>query len=124
MLDFWDPGEVESPPLVPEPPIDRAHLDRMTLGDQRLEAEVLELFARQARMLLDRMPQADRAGVAALAHTINGSARAIGAWPISRAARAVQEAAVTGDDRGPAMAALQAAVGEALVVIAELAHAS
>ena len=35
--------------------IDRAHLARMTFGDRNLERELLELFDRQAAMLIARM---------------------------------------------------------------------
>ncbi len=51
---FVDP--VSAPPLVPvEWPIDVTHLARMTLGDASLEREVLQLYDRQAEMLLARM---------------------------------------------------------------------
>ena len=35
--------------------IDRAHLARMTLGDANLEREILNLFERQAELLIGRM---------------------------------------------------------------------
>jgi HPt (histidine-containing phosphotransfer) domain-containing protein len=74
-------------------PIDRKHLARMTLGDLSLEREVLTLFDRQANMLLARMTSAEPAVVAALAHTIKGSARGIGAFGVAYAAEAVELAA-------------------------------
>ena len=70
--------------------IDRNHLSRMTLGDASLEREVLTLFNRQAEMLLDRMAGAVPAVVAALAHTIKGSARGIGAVRVAYAAETVE----------------------------------
>jgi hypothetical protein len=51
-------------------PIDRVHLARMTLGERRLECEVLALFVRQAGMLLQRMGRAEPKAVAAAAHTL------------------------------------------------------
>ena len=48
-------AESPAPTLVPDQPIDRTHLFKMTLGDHSLEAEVLRLFERQAAMLLGRM---------------------------------------------------------------------
>jgi hypothetical protein len=42
-----------------ERPIDLVHLARMTLGDRSLEREMLQLFVRQAAVLLDRMEAAD-----------------------------------------------------------------
>ena len=41
--------------------IDRSHLSRMTFGDQSLEREVLQLFDRQAELLMERMTH-ERAG--------------------------------------------------------------
>lgn len=114
-------GYILSPPLVPDaPPIDRTHLFRMTLGDHNLECEVLDLFARQSEILIARMATANPAGVATLAHTLKGSARGIGAWPVAHAAEALEAAAGQGDDLGPAIAALAAAAAEARAAIGEL----
>jgi HPt (histidine-containing phosphotransfer) domain-containing protein len=85
---------IVAPPLAPDAQsIDRAHLFRMTLGDHELECEVLQLFDRQAGMLIARMDEANPAGIATLAHTLQGSARAIGAWAIAGAAEALETAA-------------------------------
>jgi len=85
---------ISAPPLAPaEPVIDHAHLARMTLGDARLEAEVLALFDRQATLLLGRMEGATPAAIAAFAHTLKGSARGIGTWRVAAAAQLVEEAA-------------------------------
>jgi HPt (histidine-containing phosphotransfer) domain-containing protein len=85
---------IVAPPLAPEAQsIDRTHLFRMTLGDHALECEVLQLFDQQAGMLIARMDQANRTGVAVLAHTLYGSARAIGAWAIAGAAETLEAAA-------------------------------
>ena len=65
----------------------------MTLGDHALECQVVQLFDQQAGMLLARMGEADPSGVAALAHTLQGSARGIGAWGIADAAEALEAAA-------------------------------
>ena len=59
--------------------IDRGHLARMTFGDRSLERELLELFDRQAAMLIVRMRAGGAAAVAPLAHTLKGSASGIGA---------------------------------------------
>jgi HPt (histidine-containing phosphotransfer) domain-containing protein len=76
--------------------IDHNHLARMTLGDRRLEREVLEIFVRQTTIMLDRIMGADPALAAAAAHTLKGSARGIGAWRVARAAELLEQA-VTGD---------------------------
>src|SRR4029078_12726004 len=94
MLELQVPvPTVAAPSIVPDETIDRAHLFKMTLGDHSLEGEVLRLFDRQCRMLLDRMKGADASCVKALAHTIDGSARGVGAWRVARAACAVEIAA-------------------------------
>ncbi len=65
----------------------------MTLGDRRLEREVLELFLRQTTILLNRIADADPPLAAAAAHTLKGSARGIGAWRVARAAELLEQAA-------------------------------
>jgi HPt (histidine-containing phosphotransfer) domain-containing protein len=72
--------------------IDEAHLGRMTLGDPRLEREILEIFVRQAAIMLERIAGAERASAAAAAHTIVGSARGIGAWRLAHAAERLERA--------------------------------
>jgi hypothetical protein len=89
MLDTIDKPlhQVASPPLVPDDQvIDLQHLFRMTLGDSGLQREVLQLFDRQADMLLVRIRTGDPVMTAALAHILKGSARGIGAWQVATAA--------------------------------------
>ncbi len=115
-----------APPLAAaEQTIDREHLARMTLGDRSLQNEVLELFDRQAGMLLTRMKDAGANVVAALAHTLKGSARGIGAWHVAQAAEAVEQAAPQPDQGALATAVeqLSAAVDEARTAIAALLRA-
>jgi HPt (histidine-containing phosphotransfer) domain-containing protein len=99
------------------PAIDVAHLSRMTLGDRSLEREVLKLFDRQAELLLARMRQVAPAGVATLAHTLNGSARGVGATRVAAAADALERAVGETANLVPALANLAAAVAEARVAI-------
>ena len=73
--------------------IDRGHLARMTFGDRSLEREVLQLFDRQAALLLERMRTSEPAAIATLAHTLKGSAVGIGATRVARAAAAVETTA-------------------------------
>jgi HPt (histidine-containing phosphotransfer) domain-containing protein len=73
--------------------IDQVHLERMTLGDRSLEREVLEIFARQTAMTLERIAGAGPARTAAAAHTLKGSARGIGAWRVAQAAERLEPAA-------------------------------
>ena len=75
-----------SPPLAPDDcPIDMDHLQRMTLGDARLEREVLTMFSAQAASLIGSLAVLP-ADAGTLAHTLKGSARAIGAFGVADAA--------------------------------------
>ena len=102
-------------------PIDLVHLARTTLGDRGLEREVLQLFDRQATLLIARMRSAAPAGIATLAHTLKGSARGIGAWRVARAAEMLELAGTSAPDAvAEALDQLAAAADEARTVIAEL----
>lgn len=116
---------VSAPPLAPvDRPIDFEHLFRMTLGDHDLEREVLQLFDRQAGMLMERIAQSEPGTVAAAAHTLKGSARGIGAWFVARAADMVEAAATSSQSDLPkAVRALAVSVDEARVVITDLLRA-
>ena len=67
----------------------------MTLGDAGLEREVLAMFSAQSAKLMDGLAGLP-AGAAALAHTLKGSARAIGAVAVAEAAGRL-EFALSGD---------------------------
>jgi HPt (histidine-containing phosphotransfer) domain-containing protein len=68
-------------------PIDRAHLSRYTLGSPKLEREILGLFLAQLPLSIEqlRFAATDREWQIA-AHTIKGSARAVGARNVARLA--------------------------------------
>lgn len=107
--------------IVWEPDIiDDDHLGRITLGDRRLEREVLEIFMRQIGIMLSRMAATEPAIAAAAAHTLIGSARGIGAWRVARAAERLEQAAAgrfgkQAMDR--AIAELESAASEASAAI-------
>jgi HPt (histidine-containing phosphotransfer) domain-containing protein len=112
---------VASPAIAAmQPPIDRAHLAQMTLGERSLELEVLRLFDLQAELLLARMREVGPEGVATLAHTLSGSAKGIGAWRVAAAAEAAECAVKQSAPLDPAMAGLAASVDEARRAIADL----
>ncbi len=71
--------------------LDEAHLARMTLGDRQLERDVLQIFVRQAAMMLERIATAEPPLAAAAAHTLIGSARGIGAWRVAHAAERLEQ---------------------------------
>ncbi len=106
-----------SPPLVPDfEPIDDAHLYKMTLGDAALEREVLLLFTAQAASLMALLASWP-ADAAALAHTLKGSARAIGAFAVAEAAASLEDALRRGEDAAEPLAVLEAAVDHARAAI-------
>jgi HPt (histidine-containing phosphotransfer) domain-containing protein len=106
-----------SPPLAPDDgPIDLDHLRRMTLGDAGLEREVLAMFAAQTVGLIDALATLP-AEAGALAHTLKGSARAIGAFAVADAAMRLETAMQKGDDPARALAGLVDAVAEARAAI-------
>jgi HPt (histidine-containing phosphotransfer) domain-containing protein len=106
-----------SPPLVPDDgPIDIAHLRRMTLGDAALEREVLTMFSAQALRLakaLAAMP----ADASALAHTLKGSARAVGAFAVADAAAHIETLIRSGSNPAEALGELDDAVAKARAAI-------
>ena len=78
-------------------PVDLVHLSRYTLGQRELEWEVLELFCTQSLLYLERLKaaQSDKDWKDA-AHSLKGSARAIGAWRTAEAAERAE--ALSGED--------------------------
>lgn len=114
----------DTPSVVPDDrTIDLVHLARTTLGDRALEREVLQLFDRQSSLLIGRMRGATPAAVAALAHTLKGSARGIGAWRVAQAAETLELAGNSGEPTGELLDKLTAASDEVCAVIADLLRA-
>jgi HPt (histidine-containing phosphotransfer) domain-containing protein len=99
--------------------IDDEHLGRMTLGDRRLEREVLEIFARQINIMLTRIAGAEPSLAAAAAHTLKGSACGIGAWRMARAAERLECVAAGQPDE----AAMREAADELEVAAIEVSAA-
>ena len=95
-----------------EGPLDRGHLARQTLGDAGLEREILSLFQRQSGVILNRLMEASGGEERRIAaHTLKGSARAVGAWRVAAAAEAVENGA------RPDLSPLAGAVNEAIATI-------
>jgi HPt (histidine-containing phosphotransfer) domain-containing protein len=106
-----------SPPLAPgDGPIDLGHLKRMTAGDSGLTREVLTMFVGQTARLIEALDAGPAAG-AGLAHTLKGSARAIGAFGVADAAAALETVLQAGGDPTLALAALKQAAGAARAAI-------
>jgi len=97
-----------------EPVIDLVHLARQTLSDQTLEVELLDMFDRQSARIIAQLGDSVDAKIRGdLAHTLRGSALAIGAGRVARAAE-IYEAACVADLRGGALKAMLEAVSDAV----------
>jgi len=104
---------MSSPPLAPDDgPIDFEHLSRMTLGDPALECEVLSMFVAQSARLLDKLAGLP-ADAGSIAHTLKGSARAIGAFGVAEAASRLEAVLSEADEARGALDTLRDAVAEA-----------
>ena len=108
-------------------PVDLAHLRRYTLGDRDLEVEILGLFADQLPITIGALNEAASMkewGIAA--HTLKGSARAVGAWSLATLAETAEKLHDLPDasERRKVVGRLEKAAGEAREYIASLAHAA
>jgi len=114
-----------SKPCATAPPVDRAYLARFTLGNAALEREVLDLFAEHAPTYLLQLMAADtdRAWYQA-AHTLKGSARAVGAKQVALAAERAEAMQGPRDaaERAAMIDALAAALDEVREYIGDLAR--
>lgn len=94
--------------------LDAGHLARQTFGDAALERELLVLFSGQSAALAARIVAGEAPERRMAAHTLKGSARAVGAWALAAAAAAV-EAGDGGPERLEAeLARAQAAIRDRL----------
>ena len=108
-------------------PVDLAHLRRYTLGDRGLELEILGLFVDQLSITISALKNAPTEkdwGIAA--HTLKGSARAVGAWPLATIAEGAERlhGLPDADTRCAVVHRLEAAAGEAREYIAALSRAA
>ena len=104
-------------------PVDLVHLARYTLGERSLEREVLVLFHAQCEINLQRLKEAvDDKAWADAAHTIKGSAKGIGAWPIAKSAESAEALKGAARENGcrDALEELEILTGEAKAYIESL----
>lgn len=105
--------------------IDLAHLRRFTLGDRALELEILGLFIDQVPNSIQALKEArtDRDWMTA-AHTLKGSARAVGAWRLAHIAEHAERSASPSDRAACELVLrdLAEAAGEARDRILALGH--
>jgi HPt (histidine-containing phosphotransfer) domain-containing protein len=118
---------VEARERLTEDPVDLTYLARFTLGNAALEREVLQLFADQVPLYLQALRDAHlRKAWKEAAHTIKGSASAIGAWRLARFAEMAERVdveaglALSEGHRDEAVAAVATAAEEACRYIRRL----
>jgi HPt (histidine-containing phosphotransfer) domain-containing protein len=108
-------------------PVDLMHLRRYTMGDRDLELEILGLFADQLPITIGALknaPSEKEWGIAA--HTLKGSARAVGAWSLATIAESAERLRPLPDAevRGRVVERLEEAASAARAYIASLAQAA
>lgn len=93
------------------PALDLVYLARQSLGDKKLETELLALFDRQSGQVIERLthlkPQSDPTWPRDLAHTLTGSARAVGAHGVAAASEAYEAMLAQNADSAALATALQ-----------------
>ncbi|GGB37173.1 hypothetical protein GCM10011316_06600 [Roseibium aquae] len=101
------------------PPVDLVQLATSTMGNRDLELQILQMFRTQSRDMLARLSRESDPGARKdLAHTLKGSARALGAAGVASACQSIEDALNRGEE--PPLAALAQAVDEATVYIDSL----
>ena len=94
-------GLVEAEDRLTGDPVDLAYLARFTLGNAALEREVLRLFAEQMPLYIETLRAGQVRQASEAAHSIKGSACAIGAWQLARCAERAERVAVEGEAAAP-----------------------
>jgi HPt (histidine-containing phosphotransfer) domain-containing protein len=114
----------EHPRAAAAHPFDLVHLSRQTMGDRELEHEVLVLFERQAHHIGGKLATLesgpDHGSRADLAHKLKGSARAVGAFAVAKAAENYEHSARAGLLRAMDSRQLQEALAQALGALRDL----
>jgi HPt (histidine-containing phosphotransfer) domain-containing protein len=82
-------GEVLTPSRAR--PVDMVHLAKQSSGDKALETEILALFRQQLTLGVDQLRRTSGRERRIIAHTIKGSAKAVGAFGLARAAARLEE---------------------------------
>ncbi len=84
---------------APDPQVlDLAHLQRYSMGDRALEADLLALFRTQVQMQANAIAASDDASSWKLStHTLKGVARTLGAWQIARTAEDLESVGHDGE---------------------------
>ncbi|MGZ5861827.1 MAG: Hpt domain-containing protein [Methyloceanibacter sp.] len=122
-IGAWSEAAPMEARKAPSRPVDLVHLSRYTLGDRTLECEVLELFCTQSVVYLERLRAApsDKEWKEA-AHSLKGSAQAIGAWRAAVAAECAEALSAEGFSaaRRASFLDIESSLGEAKAYIRSL----
>ncbi len=90
-IAFYGPAGGFSVPSTNRP-LDLVHLARQTGGDRALETEILQLFRQQLGLCGGQLRATTGRERKSIAHTIRGSAGAVGAFGLSHIASQIEEA--------------------------------
>jgi HPt (histidine-containing phosphotransfer) domain-containing protein len=112
------------PPNASAPdPIDIVHLAEVTSSDPVLQRQVLGLFQAQSERIMRALANIPD-DAATLAHTLKGSARAIGAFRVADAAEQLEQAVREEDLARSALMRLERELALARAVIDEILQES
>lgn len=122
VLDSYLLEQVPTTPKAPTKPkktLDFNHLCKYTLGDIALEREVLTLFIDQVPLTIGELKKAaNQKAWYAAAHTLKGSARAVGAFALADLALEAEKL-TDENSRGGMIARLEVAQEDVRNVIAD-----
>lgn len=114
-----EPLDSDVTPSRTGPPIDLDHLRRYTFGDEKLEREVLELFFAHAPGIVMEMKSAiSETSRRHAAHSLKGSALAVGAWEVARRAEQLEMCVARHGEAVGILEGLETAVDQARRFIA------
>jgi len=72
--------------------LDLVHLSRQTMGDNKLEREILAMFSNQCEVFERSLTVTDRPQqLAEIAHQMKGCAKSVGAWQVAKEAGKLEE---------------------------------
>lgn len=119
-LELDTPATRQGIGAEPLNPVDLQHLRRYTMGDIKLEKEVLELFLGQLPETIKALSEAaSERDWQIAAHTLKGSGSAVGAWRVARLAEHAERPAIVMSAalRSQAVARIEEAAEEARAFI-------
>lgn len=112
---------MHAPNIPHSGPVDLEHLRRFTCGDAALEREILSLFVGHGPQCLAALDAATSPQTwIAAAHSLKGSARAVGATHVANLAAAAEASSPDAAQRDQQLAALRLAVDDVCSFVRDL----